>query len=86
MTASFGEIRRHRVLRLLSSGDLVRGTDIAETLGVSVRSVYRDVEALRDDGYDVRGGRGCGYMLRRPGCCPTCGGTLPVKEGDLQWP
>ncbi len=57
-----------RLLRLLSLLQARRdwtGADLADRLGVSARTVRRDVERLRDLGYPVHGTRGTdgGYRL-----------------------
>lgn len=42
----------------------VRGEALARSLGVSVRTLYRDVAALRAQGARVEGAPGLGYVLR----------------------
>ncbi|KRG62553.1 DNA-binding protein [Stenotrophomonas humi] len=42
----------------------VRGAQLAERLGVSLRTVYRDIDALRGQGADIAGDPGIGYQLR----------------------
>lgn len=60
--------RSTRLLRLLD--DLrrrrrpVSGAQLADLLGVSLRTVYRDIGALRGQGADVVGDPGVGYALR----------------------
>ncbi|KYF77158.1 DNA-binding protein [Sorangium cellulosum] len=49
-------LRRHR--RPVSAASL------ADELGVSVRSVYRDIDALREQGASIEGAAGVGYQLR----------------------
>lgn len=41
----------------------VTGDDLARATGVSVRSVYRDIETLRAGGADIGGAAGFGYTL-----------------------
>lgn len=41
----------------------VTGADLARTTGVSIRSVYRDIETLRASGADIGGERGLGFTL-----------------------
>ncbi|KRG68968.1 helix-turn-helix transcriptional regulator [Pseudoxanthomonas dokdonensis] len=61
-------IRATRLLRLLD--DLrgrrraVRGAQLAEKLGISLRTLYRDIDALRGQGADIIGDPGVGYQLR----------------------
>jgi predicted DNA-binding transcriptional regulator YafY len=58
-----------RADRLLSLLELLRGrpvstaASLAATLEVSIRTVYRDIEALIATGVPVRGEAGVGYML-----------------------
>ena len=42
----------------------VQGAVLAELLGVSLRTLYRDIEALRGQGADIAGDPGVGYQLR----------------------
>lgn len=41
----------------------VTGADLARQTGVSIRSVYRDIETLRAGGADIGGERGLGFTL-----------------------
>ncbi len=54
-----------RLLDLLQSRPVWSGTELAERLGVTTRSIRRDVERLRDLGYPVNAepGAGGGYQL-----------------------
>ena len=49
-------LRRHR--------RPVSGQDLAAELGVSIRSLYRDIATLRGQGADIEGEPGFGYVLR----------------------
>ncbi len=49
-------LRRHR--------QPVAGSTLARELGISLRSVYRDIETLRGQGADIEGEAGMGYVLR----------------------
>lgn len=42
----------------------VRGAQLAEQLGVSLRTLYRDIDSLRGQGADIAGDPGVGYQLR----------------------
>ena len=42
----------------------MRGAQLAEQLGVSLRTLYRDIDALRGQGADIAGDPGIGYLLR----------------------
>src|SRR3712207_4657799 len=50
--------------RVLRDRPGVTAGDLARELGVSVRSVFRDVEALRERGYPIESARGRGGGLR----------------------
>lgn len=50
-----------QALRILPAP--VTGEQLAHATGVSVRSVYRDIETLRAGGADIGGARGFGYTL-----------------------
>lgn len=50
------ELRRRRVP--------VCGAQLAELFGVSLRTLYRDIESLRGQGADIVGDPGVGYQLR----------------------
>jgi predicted DNA-binding transcriptional regulator YafY len=42
----------------------VSGSDLASELGVSLRTLYRDIATLQAQGADIRGEPGLGYVLR----------------------
>jgi predicted DNA-binding transcriptional regulator YafY len=48
----------------------VTATQLAQETGVSVRSIYRDVESLRVAGAEIGGERGFGYCLIEDGTLP----------------
>jgi predicted DNA-binding transcriptional regulator YafY len=58
--------RLFEILRLFGSGRLWVGRDLAERLGVSLRTVYRDIDTLVASGVPIAGERGVGYLLREP--------------------
>ncbi|MFN8080718.1 MAG: YafY family protein [Kineosporiaceae bacterium] len=64
--------RALRLLGLLQSRRSWSGAELAERLGVTTRTVRRDVERLRDLGYPVSGGPGVagGYRLASGGALP----------------
>jgi predicted DNA-binding transcriptional regulator YafY len=49
-------LRRHR--------QAVPGSTLAETLGVSLRTLYRDIAALQAQGASIEGSPGLGYVLK----------------------
>ena len=51
------------LMQLMRDGRLHRAEDLARTLGVSVRTIYRDMEVLTQSGIPVEGERGLGYQI-----------------------
>jgi predicted DNA-binding transcriptional regulator YafY len=49
-------LRRHRAP--------ISGPDLAKELGVSIRTLYRDIATLQAQGADIQGEPGLGYVLR----------------------
>lgn len=62
--------RLFTLIGLLKDGGLHRAEDMAATTGVSLRTLYRDMETLIASGVPVRGERGVGYQM-------TAAYTLP---------
>jgi predicted DNA-binding transcriptional regulator YafY len=54
------------LIQILRDGNLHRGADLAQRLGVSTRTIWRDMEVLAASGLPVQGERGLGYILRAP--------------------
>jgi predicted DNA-binding transcriptional regulator YafY len=54
------------LIQILRDGRLHRAVDLAGDLGVSVRSIWRDMAMLTASGMPVEGERGVGYILRQP--------------------
>ncbi len=50
-----------RMIQILRDGRLHRARDIADRLGVSLRTVYRDMDTLMASGVPLEGTRGLGY-------------------------
>ncbi len=73
--------RAERLLELMQSLRLrrrpVAGSALAEELGVSLRTLYRDIESLRAQGARIEGEAGLGYVLK-PGF------TLPPLMFSLE--
>ncbi|TWH33943.1 MULTISPECIES: helix-turn-helix domain-containing protein [unclassified Aminobacter] len=59
------EQRRKALLNALKPNTVVTSDQLAGVLGVTPRSVYRQIRALRQSGIRVDGQAGVGYMLRR---------------------
>jgi predicted DNA-binding transcriptional regulator YafY len=58
----------------------VSGADLAQRLGVSVRTLYRDISSLRALGADIEGEPGVGYVLRSGFLLPPV--MFTVEEVD----
>ena len=54
------------LIQILRDGRLHRASEMAERLGVSVRTIWRDMATLMASGMPVEGERGVGYILRAP--------------------
>lgn len=54
------------LIQIMRDGRLHRAAELAEALGVSVRSIWRDMGVLAASGMPVEGERGVGYILRQP--------------------
>ncbi len=70
--------RLFNLVELFRGGRLWRGQDLAERLGVSVRTLYRDIGALIAAGIPIEGARGVGFQLREPLFLPPM--TLGTEE------
>lgn len=70
--------RLFELIQTFRSGRLLRGKDLAENLGISVRTLYRDIDTLVASGIPIEGERGVGYMLREPIFLPPL--TLTTTE------
>lgn len=57
--------RLFQLVTVLRAGRLSTAASLAEHLGVSVRTVYRDVDDLRQGGVRIEGEAGVGYRLAR---------------------
>jgi predicted DNA-binding transcriptional regulator YafY len=54
------------LIQILRDGRLHRAGEMAVRLGVSVRTIWRDMATLMASGMPVEGERGMGYILRAP--------------------
>jgi predicted DNA-binding transcriptional regulator YafY len=72
--------RLFQIVLLLSRGRVVTARRLAEQLGVSDRTIYRDVQDLLRTGVPIDGEAGVGYRLRRGYQVPP----LMFDEGELQ--
>jgi predicted DNA-binding transcriptional regulator YafY len=58
------------ILQALRGGRLRTGRELAEGLGVSLRTIYRDMETLIGSGSPIEGERGIGYLMREDAFLP----------------
>jgi predicted DNA-binding transcriptional regulator YafY len=54
------------LIQILRDGRLHRAGEMADKLGVSTRTIWRDMATLMASGMPVEGERGVGYILRSP--------------------
>ncbi len=52
------------LLELLNQNEFVSGQQIADTLGVSRNAVWKAIERIRKEGYDIEAVTGMGYRIR----------------------
>ncbi len=55
--------RLFSIMRILRGGRLHRAQDLANRVDVSVRTLYRDMDALMASGVPIKGARGGGYRI-----------------------
>jgi predicted DNA-binding transcriptional regulator YafY len=68
------------LVRLLSDGRLHRAEDLARRLGVSQRTIYRDMDTLVASGVPIAGERGLGYAATAAITLPPLNLSLPELE------
>lgn len=68
------------LVRLLSDGRLHRAEDLARRLGVSRRTIYRDMDTLIASGVPIAGERGLGYAATAEITLPPLNLTLAELE------
>ena len=56
--------RLFEIIQVLRRRKLVRARELAETLEVSERTIYRDIRDLMTSGVPIEGEAGVGYVLR----------------------
>ncbi len=64
------EPRLYDLVQILRDGRLHRAADLGARLGVSTRTIWRDMGTLAASGLPVEGARGVGYQLRDPTVLP----------------
>lgn len=72
--------RLYALIDRLKDGALHRAEDLARDLGVSVRTIYRDMDTLAASGIPVEGERGVGYAARAAITLPP----LNLTETELE--
>ncbi|MGH1368860.1 MAG: helix-turn-helix transcriptional regulator [Maritimibacter sp.] len=75
--------RRDRLTKLMATlrqSGPHRARDLAQSLGVTQRTIWRDIDALRDSGIEISGTRGRGYELLAPITLPPLNLTLGEVE------
>ncbi|MDJ1017148.1 MAG: YafY family protein [Paracoccaceae bacterium] len=72
--------RLFELIQILRDGRLHKGADMAERLGVSLRTIYRDMDTLIASGLPVEGERGLGYMMTAPITLPPLNLSLTELE------
>lgn len=68
------------LIQLLRDGRLHRGRDLAERLGISLRTLYRDMDTLIASRVPIEGERGLGYMMTAPITLPPLNLSLQELE------
>ncbi|MEM8577711.1 MAG: YafY family protein [Pseudomonadota bacterium] len=72
--------RLSTLLTHLQDGALHRAEDLAARLGVTARTIYRDMEVLQASGVPVAGARGAGYRLTEAIALPP----LTLRPAELE--
>jgi len=71
--------RLFEIIQSFKGGQLVLGKQLAARFGVSLRTIYRDIDTLVASGIPIRGERGVGYLLDSPIFLPP----LALDKGEL---
>lgn len=58
--------RFYDLIQTMRDGRLHTATELAQAMGVSVRTIWRDMATMAQSGLPVEGERGLGYILRAP--------------------
>lgn len=72
--------RLMQLIQLLRDGDTHRATDLAKTMGVSLRTIYRDMDTLAASGVPITGERGTGYRVTAAITLPPLNLTMAELE------
>ena len=68
------------LVQILRDGALHRAGDLAEAVGVSLRTIYRDMETLAASGVPIEGERGVGYHVTAAITLPPLNLTMTELE------
>lgn len=68
------------LIALLRDGEFHRAGDLAEMLGVTPRTLYRDMDTLMQSGVPIRGTRGVGYCMTEPVTLPPLNLSMAELE------
>ena len=60
------DARLYDIVQSLRDGRLHTAAELARALGVSTRTIWRDMDILSATGLPIEGERGLGYILRSP--------------------
>ncbi len=74
--------RLYDLVQILRDGRLHTAGELAEVMGVSTRTIWRDMAMMAATGIPVEGERGLGYILRAPLVLPPTALT-PDEAGVL---
>lgn len=72
--------RLMQIVQLLRDGALHRAEDLARATGVSLRTIYRDMETLAASGVPIAGERGVGYHVTAAITLPPLNLTMTELE------
>lgn len=72
--------RLMQLIQILRDGTLHKAADLASATGVSLRSIYRDMETLAASGVPIEGERGIGYRVTAAITLPPLNLTMTEME------
>lgn len=72
--------RLMNLIRVLRGGNMHKATDLAAATGVSLRTIYRDMETLAASGVPIEGARGIGYRVTAAITLPPLNLTMEELE------
>ena len=72
--------RLMQIIQLLRDGQLHKAEDLSKATGVSLRTIYRDMETLAASGVPIEGERGVGYHVTAAMTLPPLNLTMTEVE------